>query len=144
MKQLVAKDLRTVCGGPFSFEVASGECVALSGPSGCGKTLFLRALADLDPSEGDVFLNDVNRNDIDAPQWRRQVGWLPAESAWWADEVGDHFRDLRSDVRGQKLPNLGKSDECGRGILPLASGRMDSSPSGRVLLRTPGTACYAR
>ena len=46
---------------PTSFEVGAGECVALRGPSGAGKSLLLRALADLDPSEGEVRLGDRER-----------------------------------------------------------------------------------
>lgn len=26
-----------------------------------------------------------------APDWRKIVGYLPAEPGWWADRVGDHF-----------------------------------------------------
>ncbi|MBC8206523.1 MAG: ATP-binding cassette domain-containing protein [Kiritimatiellales bacterium] len=104
MSRLIIEGLRTVCGGPFSFAVERGECVALSGPSGCGKTLLLRALADLDLAEGAVFLDGTDRNEMPAPQWRRQVGWLSAESSWWADCVGDHFRGQRSGARSQKEP----------------------------------------
>jgi ABC-type iron transport system FetAB ATPase subunit len=106
MSRLITEGLRTLCGGPFSFSVERGECVALSGPSGCGKTLLLRAIADLDPAEGIVLLDGVNRAGIPAPQWRRNVGWLPAESAWWFDSIGDHFRGQESGVRGQKYPTL--------------------------------------
>lgn len=84
--------------------------MALSGPSGCGKTLLLRALADLDPAEGTVSLDGENRNDMTAPQWRKKVGWLPAESAWWFDLVGEHFPESqKSKVEGRKSghPNLG-------------------------------------
>ena len=113
MGRLITEGLRTVCGGPFSFAVEHGECVAISGPSGCGKTLLLRALADLDPAEGSVRLDGEDRSEISAPLWRRRVGWLPAESAWWFDRVGDHFlKSQRSKVEGrrsgeQKLPMLG-------------------------------------
>jgi len=91
MGRFVIEGLRTVCGGPFSFSVEAGECVALSGPSGCGKTLLLRALADLDPAAGTVYLDGTERSEIPAPEWRLQVGWLPAEAAWWFDTVGEHF-----------------------------------------------------
>ncbi len=78
---------------PFSLDFGRGECVALTGPSGAGKTLLLRAIADLDPNRGSVFLDQVNRNDFTAPAWRRAVGYLAAESGWWADDVGVHFPD---------------------------------------------------
>ncbi len=108
----VTEGLRTVCGGPFSFSVARGECLALSGPSGCGKTLLLRAIADLDPAAGDVLLDNVSRNEIPAPDWRRQVGWLPAESSWWADHIGAHFPagGKHHTFEGVMFPDLGKTD----------------------------------
>jgi putative ABC transport system ATP-binding protein len=73
------------------FAVGAGECLCISGPSGSGKTLLLRAIADLDPSDGRVYLGDEERFSMGAPEWRRRVGYLPAESAWWADTVGEHF-----------------------------------------------------
>jgi ABC-type iron transport system FetAB ATPase subunit len=106
MNRLVTEGLRTKVGGPFSFSIESGKCMTLSGPSGCGKTLLLRALADLDPAEGTVLLDGKDRNDMPTPQWRRKVGWLPAEAVWWHDVVGEHF------------------SESGRGFQPLVSGRM--------------------
>lgn len=77
--------------GPYSLRIASGECVTLRGPSGSGKSLLLRAIADLDPHEGQVVLEGVDGNGVPAPQWRRQVALLPVESQWWFDDVGSHF-----------------------------------------------------
>jgi phosphate-transporting ATPase len=65
----------------------------LTGPSGAGKSTLLRAIADLDPADGAVALDGVERNALPAPMWRRRVGYLAAESGWWADTVGAHFRD---------------------------------------------------
>lgn len=77
--------------GPLSLSIPAGECVGVRGPSGSGKTLFLRAVADIDSHTGKVFLNGTESADLPAPEWRKQVGMLPAESAWWADTVGEHF-----------------------------------------------------
>ena len=63
----------------------------MSGPSGAGKTLLLRAVADLDPNEGLVTLDGRDRSTIAGPEWRRLVGYVPAEPGWWADTVGGHF-----------------------------------------------------
>lgn len=76
-----------------SFCLAAGECVAVRGPSGAGKTLLLRAIADLDPNAGEVRLEGQPRESMSGPEWRRRVGYLPAEPGWWADTVGDHFAD---------------------------------------------------
>ncbi|BEV70771.1 MULTISPECIES: ATP-binding cassette domain-containing protein [unclassified Paludibacterium] len=78
---------------PVSFSLAAGECLAIAGPSGCGKSLLLRAIADLDPNEGEVRLAGAVRDAMPAPQWRRRVGYVPAEPGWWADTVGQHFDD---------------------------------------------------
>jgi putative ABC transport system ATP-binding protein len=78
---------------PASLSLSAGECIAIRGPSGAGKTLLLRAIADLDPNEGLVCLNGRDRSTIAGPEWRRFVGYMPAEPGWWADTVGEHFSE---------------------------------------------------
>ncbi|MFO1432150.1 MAG: ABC transporter ATP-binding protein [Candidatus Competibacteraceae bacterium] len=78
---------------PVSFELNDGECIAVQGPSGSGKSLLLRAIADLDPNQGEVWLNGLAREGMTGPAWRRQVIYVPAESGWWSDRVGEHFAD---------------------------------------------------
>ena len=75
----------------LSFEIAAGECLAVEGPSGSGKTRLLRAIADLDPADGYVFLEGVERRELPAPQWRRRVRYAAAESAWWGTTAREHF-----------------------------------------------------
>ncbi len=64
-----------------SFEVGSGESVAIMGPSGCGKSTLLYMLGALErPSGGTVSLNGVNPfelNDADQSAFRNQhVGFV--------------------------------------------------------------------
>lgn len=77
--------------GPIRLQLAAGECLGLSGPSGSGKTLLLRAIADLDPHEGGLYLEGLPYQELSGPEWRRRVGLLPAETYWWDDRVGAHF-----------------------------------------------------
>jgi ABC-type Mn2+/Zn2+ transport system ATPase subunit len=73
------------------LHVSPGRCLGVMGPSGSGKTLFLRAIADLDGHQGQVFLDGMASSQMPGHQWRRRVGLLPAEAAWWYDHVGEHF-----------------------------------------------------
>jgi phosphate-transporting ATPase len=88
---LQVRDLRTSILKPASFSLSAGEALAVRGPSGAGKTLLLRAVADLDPNEGLVTLDGRDRSTIAGPEWRRLVGYVPAEPGSWADTVGEHF-----------------------------------------------------
>ncbi len=82
---------------PIDLEIDAGECVCLSGPSGSGKSTLLRALADLDPHQGQVWLGDQEQAGMAPNLWRRQVGLLAAESHWWFDEVRPHFPRIEQD-----------------------------------------------
>jgi len=90
---LSVRDLQTNLLKPAAFSLSAGECIVIRGPSGGGKTLLLRAIADLDPNEGEVRLDGRDRATMSGPEWRRLVGYLPAEPGWWADTVGEHFTD---------------------------------------------------
>lgn len=88
---LSVADLRVPGLPPIGFEVRRGELLGISGPSGSGKTRLLRALADLDPTSGQVSLDGAARESVAAPEWRRRVGLLPAEPRYWAGAVAAHF-----------------------------------------------------
>lgn len=77
--------------GPLDLELQPGECVGLTGASGSGKSRLLRALADLDPHRGEMWLDGEAAASFRPCDWRRRVALLPAESAWWHDTVGPHF-----------------------------------------------------
>ncbi|KAA6185166.1 ATP-binding cassette domain-containing protein [Thiohalocapsa marina] len=91
MPSLRLQQLRPRLLEPVSLTLAAGALGFVSGPSGAGKSLLLRAIADLDPNDGEVFLGDQARSSVAAPDWRRRVGLLPAESGWWAETVAPHF-----------------------------------------------------
>ncbi|MBD3738194.1 MAG: ATP-binding cassette domain-containing protein [Pseudomonas balearica] len=78
---------------PVSLQLEAGEILTIYGQSGIGKSQFLRALADLTPHTGDVLLEGISQTKIRPEHWRKQVGYVPAESGWWADVVAQHFSE---------------------------------------------------
>src|SRR5690606_13355327 len=88
---LELKRLRRLHVGPLDLAVEAGHCISISGRSGGGKSVILRSIADLDPHEGEVFLEGRACSSMPATQWRRQVTYVAAESGWWEDTVRPHF-----------------------------------------------------
>lgn len=130
------RGIRTAAGGPVDLAVARGEIVALRGPSGAGKSLLLRAIVDLDPAAGEVFLDGAARAEMPAPAWRRRVAYVPAESGWWADRVDAHFRDparARPLIAALGLPEEALSWEVRR----LSSGERARLALARALALGP-------
>lgn len=116
MSGLQVKNLSTRLLSGVDFEVPPGSCLTIAGPSGSGKSLLLRAIADIDPHEGEVSIDDRDSNSMTGPQWRRMVAMMPAESQWWYESVGEHFPadaktdfialGFRDEVRGWNIDRL--------------------------------------
>ncbi|MES1950327.1 putative ATP binding protein [Salinisphaera sp. S4-8] len=128
-------DALTVGGiGPVDIAVNGGGCVGLSAPSGAGKTRLLRAMADLDAHAGECRLDGVRATDMPAPEWRRQVAFLAAESAWWADTPRAHFdRDCVSLLAALDL----EPDLLDTPIGHLSSGQRQRMALVRTLAHIP-------
>jgi ABC-type iron transport system FetAB ATPase subunit len=126
--------LRFLGNGPLDLVVGGGECVTVSGPSGAGKTLLLRAIADLDETSGRVALGGDDRDSMPAPEWRRRVALLMAESVWWRETVGDHF----STPDRSLLAKLGFSADVMTWVVSrLSSGERQRLGLARLLANRP-------
>jgi len=110
-----------------SLTVGRGRVACLSGPSGCGKTRLLRALADLEPHRGRIFLDGREQASMPAHQWRQQVMLVPADSQWWFDEVGAHFP---GSARAGLPQALGLADE----VMAWPASRLSSGERQRLAL----------
>jgi putative ABC transport system ATP-binding protein len=116
-------NLRSHLAGPFDLTVEAGECVAMTGPSGAGKSLFLRMIADLDPSQGEVFLDATERRSLPAPAWRRRVVYSAAEPGWWSESIQDHFHGEAMVFARTMAPRLGLASELLDGpVVRLSTG----------------------
>ncbi|MCH4563739.1 ATP-binding cassette domain-containing protein [Halomonas sp. EGI 63088] len=106
--------------------VEPGEILCLSGASGSGKSRLLRAVADLEPHRGEVWLGELAQSAVPGHRWRRRVMLVPAESHWWADRVGEHLAE--PDVRD--LEALGFDRE----VLEWQVSRLSSGEKQRLAL----------
>lgn len=97
---------------------------------------MLRAMADLIPHTGEIVLNGVGARTLPAHAWRKKVGFLPAEGAWWGETVGDHFSDvdaagfmhlgLDPDVLSWDISRLSSGERQRLSLLRLLAGRPEA------------------
>ena len=121
---------------PLTFEVAEGECLAVEGPSGVGKSRLLRAIADLEPAAGQVFLDGAERNEMAAPEWRSRVRYSGAEPAWWTDTARPVFPQANRLDRLIGSVGLGVS-VLDRPIAVLSTGERQRLALVRALIDEP-------
>ena len=137
---LETRQLQRLHVGPINLRVDRATCVSIEGRSGSGKSVLLRAIADLDPHEGDTLLDGESCSHMPAPQWRRRVSYVAAASGWWNDRVGPHFRDAKA-LR-ELLPRVGLAADAGDWeVARLSTGERQRlallramTPENRVLL----------
>ena len=136
MPRLTLAAITTSLLDPVDLVISDGETVVVHGQSGSGKSLLLRAIADLDDHSGDAMLDDTACSSIPAPLWRRQVGYLRAESAWWSTLVGEHFQEqnpelvcrlgLPEEVFDWEVNRLSTGEKQRLGIARLLANRPDA------------------
>lgn len=118
-----------------SLTVAAGDIHCLSGPSGSGKSRLLRAVADLEPHAGQVWLGELAQSSLPAHDWRARVMLVPAESQWWADSVGEH---LPAPPAAEDLAALGfEAAVLGWQVSRLSSGEKQRLALLRAIAQAP-------
>ena len=123
---------------PVDLQAQRGECICIMGRSGSGKSVLLRLVADLDPGEGTVLLDGVDRNAGSGPAWRRRVVYQAAEPAWWGATVAEHFpAGMREPLAGW-LGEVGlPGDILDADITRLSTGERQRLALLRSLARKP-------
>jgi len=131
---LLVRHLQRAGLNDISLSVPAGQTLCIHGPSGSGKSLLLRAIADLDPNQGQVSLGGIRRESVPAPQWRGLVSYLPPESHWWQEQVRAHA----SDWNLATLEGLGfAADVLDWPVSRLSTGERQRLSIARSLARTP-------
>ena len=75
-----------------SFEVKSGESVAVVGPSGCGKSTLVRLLLGLlDPQTGRILIGGVDLKHLGKIPYRSMIGSVMQDDCLFAGSIADNI-----------------------------------------------------
>ena len=89
----------------INYRIPANKTSVILGPSGAGKSSLLRLLNNLDdPSEGSIYYQGENLQDLDPQQLRREVGMLFQTPIIFEGNLRDNLRVAgRWDARIQAL-----------------------------------------
>jgi ATP-binding cassette subfamily B protein RaxB len=83
-----------------SLRIEAGECLTIVGPSGCGKTTLVKIMLGLlEPTSGEVWIDDVPLASIGVRGYREQIGAVMQEDELLSGSIADNicFFDSRFD-----------------------------------------------
>ncbi len=76
-KEFITKDKTITAANNINMHIKDGEICILLGPSGCGKTTTLKMINKIiEPTSGEIYINDVNVTHLDNVELRRKIGYV--------------------------------------------------------------------
>jgi len=129
-----------------TFEVRTGEVLAIVGPSGSGKSSLLRLLNRLDePSSGTVYVEGIDYRQIAPRELRRKLGMVNQRPYLFPGTVEQNLRfgplqrgeSLSQDSIEQLLVRVGLKGYAGRNVANLSGGEAQRVSVARTLANSP-------
>ncbi|MEM7239697.1 MAG: ABC transporter transmembrane domain-containing protein [Pseudomonadota bacterium] len=106
-----------------SFDVETGETVALVGPSGAGKTTVLQLLLRFyDPADGRVMVDGVSVDQMTTAELRSRLALVPQEPVIFADSVTANIRFSRPDASTAEVEEAARAAAAHEFISELPDG----------------------
>ncbi len=94
---------------PISFDVGSGERVALIGESGSGKSSLMQALMGFSDYQGDIFINSINHKQLNINELRENIGYLAQQVALLPISIADNLRLAKPNATDKELMDVLKA-----------------------------------
>lgn len=129
-----------------TFEVRSGEVLAIVGSSGSGKSSLLRLLNRLDePTSGTVYLGQTDYREITPRELRRKLGMVNQRPYLFPGTVEQNLRFgplqrgdlLPQDSIDQLLLRVGLKGYASRNVANLSGGEAQRVSVARTLANSP-------
>ena len=113
---------RTVLEG-IDLEIQPGEMIGLVGPSGAGKSTLVNLVCRFyDPTEGAVFVGDVDLRKFPVNEYRRNIGLVLQEPFLFYGTVADNIAYGRPHASRQEIVAAARAARAHEFILRLPDG----------------------
>ncbi len=129
-----------------TFEVRTGEVLAIVGPSGSGKSSLLRLLNRLDePTSGTVYVEGIDYRQIQPRELRRKLGMVTQRPYLFPGTVEENLQfgpsqrgeTLTRESIEQLLARVGLKGYTSRNVANLSGGEAQRVSVARTLANSP-------
>jgi ABC-type multidrug transport system fused ATPase/permease subunit len=93
-----------------SFTIAPGQVIGIVGRSGAGKSTLIDTILGLvEPSEGELAVDDVILREADLAAWRSRIGYVSQETFLFHDTIANNIRWSVSDASMDSVRTAAKA-----------------------------------
>ncbi len=139
----------------ISFQIASGEFVAVMGPSGCGKSTLLYCASGMDrPTSGEVFFEGMEMSGLSDKEMEKlrleHMGFIFQKANFLknlsiadnivfpAFQLGKQSRDEIRKTAEEMMERLGIAHVGGHDIRQVSGGQIQRAAICRAMINEPG------
>lgn len=102
----------------LSFKVKAGESLAIMGKTGSGKSTIALLLCRLiDPTEGEILIDDKNLKDHNLDNYRNFIGYIPQESYLFSDTIENNIGFAIDHPSHEKVVEYAKIADVHKNII---------------------------
>ena len=102
----------------LSFEIESGESVALLGTTGSGKSSLAQLLARFyDPSSGDILLDGVSLRDWDIKHVRQSLAYVPQDVFLFSTTIAENISFGQDGMSNEQIMHAAKMADVYENIM---------------------------
>ena len=102
----------------ISFEIESGESVALLGTTGSGKSSLAQLLARFyDPSSGDILLDGVSLKDWDIKHVRQSLAYVPQDVFLFSTTIAENISFGQDGMSNEQIMHAAKMADVYENIM---------------------------
>ncbi|KQR93821.1 ABC transporter [Chryseobacterium sp. Leaf180] len=102
----------------LSFSVEAGESIAIMGKTGSGKSTIALLLCRLiDPSEGEILVDEKNLKEHNLENYRKFIGYIPQESYLFSDSIENNIGFAVDNPSHEKVVEYAKIADVHKNII---------------------------
>ncbi|WP_081209397.1 ABC transporter ATP-binding protein [Salegentibacter sediminis] len=106
-----------------SFEVKSGETLAIIGKTGAGKSTILELIGRLyDVEDGEITIDGHNIRELNLESLRKSIGYVPQDAFLFSDSIKSNIKFGKTDATDKEIIEAAKNASVHKNIVGFSKG----------------------